>query len=184
MNPISLRQAIVILVLSLSASGAYAQGVMVVEGTFCLELEGPQCVVPVVSETISLEILRPEDNGQRHLYYWTSIQVSENRNISHVWTAANRSDPWAERVHVSTAERFQAAFFEILETFRRTLVNVLQRNDSLHHVQGVLLPINQSPRFRTYSRIRAIPGTYSVVVQDLNGSIIPGGEGRSVSVAP
>ena len=147
-------------VVLLSGSGADGQGLRVIEKTFCLELERPQCVIPAVSDGITLGQLNPDGNGQRHLYYWTSIEVSEDRNVVHVWAAANRTRPWAERVHLSWAERVEAAALEAVDVVRRTLVNILQSNDLLHR------------SFRTYSSIRAVPGTYSVEVQDLNGTII------------
>ena len=171
-------------VVLLSGSGADGQGLRVIEKTFCLELERPQCVIPAVSDGITLGQLNPDGNGQRHLYYWTSIEVSEDRNVVHVWAAANRTRPWAERVHLSWAERVEAAALEAVDVVRRTLVNILQSNDLLHSVQGRLLAINRSPRFRTYSSIRAVPGTYSVEVQDLNGTIIENGAARTVTILP
>jgi hypothetical protein len=167
------------LVLAAAAPGA-AQEIQVVERAFCLELERPNCPVPVVGDQIPISDLKTSENKEARLYFWSVVEVSADRSIVHVWTASHRPNPWAERVHV--ADKYKNLTIEILGHVRDFLFSRFQAEPDAHSVQGVVLPLHRSPRFRTYSSVRAVPGLYEVEIRDLNGNVLPGGEARRVTL--
>lgn len=159
---------------------AAAEEIRVVERTFCLDLEPPACPEPVVTDEISLSDIKTVEDDTAVLYFWSAVEVSADRSIVHVWTASNRPDPWAEHVHV--ADRYRNLAIEVLGHVRDFLFSMFRADPNAHSVQGVVLPLQRSPRFRTYSRVRAVPGTYAVEIRDVNGKVLPGGEPRQVTL--
>lgn len=159
-----------------------ANDIHVVESTFCLKMAPPACEEPAINSQVTLSQIRSVENGIKRLYFWTSIAVSEDKTILHIWKASNRADKWASPVHVSYSDRAKNTLLEFAGHVRDFLYKVFEADPSLHSVQGVMLPIDKSPRFRTYSKARAIPGKYTVEVTDLNGNILPGGEAKYITV--
>jgi hypothetical protein len=80
------------------------------------------------------------------------------------------------------ADKYKNLTIEILGHVRDFLFSKYQADPSAHSVQGVVLPLSRSPRFRTYSSVRAVPGSYEVEIRDLNGKVLPGGEARRVTL--
>ncbi|MFX0209771.1 MAG: hypothetical protein ACFFDT_27565 [Candidatus Hodarchaeota archaeon] len=154
----------------------------VIESTFCLKMDKPDCEIPCVAEQISLEQIKTTEGGEKRLYFWTRIKVMENRNITHAWKATNRKDEWAEKVHVSWSDKMINLTSEVLAHTKEFLKVIFKSDSDTHSIQGVMLPLYRSPCFRTYSSIIAKPGIYSVTVYDLNYKVVPGGETRTIRV--
>lgn len=162
----------------------YSSGLKIVQRTFCLEMDRPQCKIPAVSENISLSKIKTIENNVPRLYFWTSVKVTEDLNIMHVWSSSNRSDEWAEPIHVSTGTQFPYLTRErFLSKVEEYLTN--NTNTNLHSNQAVLLDLQRSDRFRTYSSIKAVPGRYTVEVRYLGSEkIVPGGEAKTIIIDP
>jgi hypothetical protein len=169
--------------LFLTAAAAHAENT-VAESAFCLKMEGHECTVPAISEEIRLSDIQTPAYGVPYLYFWSKISVTEDKNIVHVWRTRDRKDKWAEPVHVSRSDRLRNLSLEIVNRVFEFMRIKYKSDDSLHSVQGVMLPLNKSPRFRTYSRVYARPGEYSVEVCDMNGDPVPGGEMKTIRVSP
>ena len=156
----------------------------IIESTFCLYIDRPQCSIPCVENTISLSQIQTVENGEKRLYFWTKIRVDEDKNIMHVWSAKGRNDKWAETVHVARSDKLRNLALEVIKQFKDFLCIIYNSNPTLDNVQGVILPVNCSPRFRTYSSIKAKPGEYTVAVYDLSKQLITGGEPKTIKVIP
>ena len=156
----------------------------VVEKTFCLKMSRPACEVPAISDEVSLSRIKNVEGNIVRLYFWSSIEVIEDMTITHVWSASHRSDKWAERVHVSVSDKLMNLGREIIAHVKEILGARRRENPSVHSVQGVFLGLEKSPRFRTYSSIRAKPGTYTVEVRDLEQKVVPGGETKTITIVP
>lgn len=174
---------IVIIIFCIDITNALS-GQRVVESSFCLQLELSECTIPYVTDSISISQIKTTKNGKKVLYFWTKISVDEDKNIMHVWSAEGREDKWAEPVHVSWSDKIRNLAFEIVAQTKDFLRIIHNSNPGNHSVQGVILAINKSPRFRTYSSILAKPGKYTIGVYDLNRNIIPGGEPKTIEVLP
>ena len=172
----------VVCVLLLSVSNASAQEIRVVDQTFCLEIRWHTCDRPAVTDEVRIDQLITDEEDKPLLYYWTSIETSEDIHITHVWAAADRKDPWAEKIHISLTDRIKAGVAEVVKVVRNMLIIIYEKDPSVHSVQGVVLSIDRSPRFRTRSSITAKPGTYFVEVRDYNGDIIENGETRKITI--
>lgn len=173
----------VIIYVFLGFSVAFAQH-EVIESTFCLSMNRPECIIPCVENTVSLSQIKTIENGERQLYFWTKIRVDEDKNIMHVWSAKGRHDKWAEPVHVALSDKLKNLAFEAIRQSKDFLRIIYNSNPELDNVQGVMLAVNQSPRFRTYSSIKAKPGEYTVAVYDLNMKLIKGGEPKTITIVP
>ena len=158
------------------------EGLQVVEKTFCLKMDRPACEIPAISDEVPLSSIQSVEDGVAKLYFWSSIDVTDDRNIVYVWSASNRSDEWAERVHVSTSDKLMNLAREIFAHLREIFLARRQADPSVHSVQGVILGLKKSPRFRTYSSIRAVPGTYTVEIRDLDQNVVPGGEAKTITI--
>lgn len=166
-----------------STSYSWADGLRAIERTFCLQLEGPACAVPAVTKLVSLSDIRTVKDGVVRLYFWSAIEVSEDQNVVHVWTVSHRPRPWAERIHVAYSDKLRNLALEILGHVRDFLFTKYKADPSVHSVQGVVLPIQRSATFRTYSSVRAVPGTYQVEIRNMNGNVLPGGEVREITAS-
>ena len=162
--------------------------IRVVASTFCIELDGSDCARPVVSDSdeVSLSQLLDSPAG---IYFWSAIEATEDRNVMHVWSASHRTDKWAEPVHVSLSDRLahlgRKTYEEIRKTAKEFLSIMYNKADSpLHSVQGIVVEVRQSSQFRTCSRLRAVPGIYSVEVRNLNGQVVPGGKPKTITIRP
>ena len=102
----------------------------------------------------------------------------------HVWSAKGRDDSWAEHVHIALSDKLKNLALESIRQAKDFLRIIYNSNPTLDNVQGVMLPINRSPRFRTYSSIKAKPGEYTVAVYDLNKNLIVGGEPKTIKILP
>ena len=156
----------------------------VVESAFCLKMDAPECSIPSISNEVSLSQIVSIENGIRRLYFWSKIAVDEDKNIVHVWSNKGRDDRWAVQVHVSKSDKLRNISLEIVNRVYEYLRIKYNADPSANSVQGVLLPINKSPRFRTYSSIKVKPGEYTVEICDLDNNVIPGGEAKSIKVLP
>ena len=182
---IHLAKIILVLLFLLSfAQVGVCENLRVLEKTFCLKMNRPACELPAISTEVPLSSIQNVEGGVARLYFWTSIEVNNDRNIVHVWSASNRSDVWAEHVHVSTSDRFVNLAREFLGYLRELYFIRHKTDPSVHSVQGVFLDLEESPRFRTYSAIRAFPGTYTVEVRNLEQKVVPGGEAKTITIVP
>ena len=162
------------------AQPCISQSLQVVESTFCIELDGPACIRPVVSDSTEISL---SNLYQGKIYFWSSIQTNENRNIMHVWSASNRTDKWAEPVHVSWSDQVWNLTNDIIRVAENFLRIIYDRGETqLHSVQGIFLSVKKSPHFRTYSSIQAAPGTYSVEVRNMNNQVVQGGEPKTITI--
>ena len=168
-----------VLYLLFFAQPGISQSLQVVESTFCLELKGPACFRPVVSDSVSLQQL---SGVPAQIYFWSAIEVTENKNIAHVWSASNRTDSWAEPVHVSWSENLMNLARNTINLFLESLRIVYASNSSQHSVQGVILRVDRSSYYRTYSKLRAVPGTYTVQILDYDRQVVPGGEAKTITI--
>jgi len=105
-------------------------------------MDRPACSIPVDAQEIKISDIVTIEDGVKVLYFWTSIAVSEDTTIVHVWSKPG---------------------------------NI---------INGVKLSVKKSPRFRTYSRIIAKPGIYTVDVRDPDSNPLPGGEFKSITILP
>ena len=64
----------------------------------------------------------------------------------------------------------------------KTIVHVWKTSDTI--IQGARLSISRSFGFRTYSKIIANPGIYSVEVRDPDSNTLPGGEPKTIIILP
>lgn len=162
------------------AQPCISQSLQVVESTFCIELDGPACIRPVVSDSTEISLTKQYEGK---IYFWSSIQTNENRNIMHVWSASNRTDKWAEPVHVSWSDQVWNLTNDIIRVAENFLRIIYDRGETqLHSVQGIFLSVKKSPHFRTYSSIQAAPGTYSVEVRNMNNQVVQGGEPKTITI--
>jgi hypothetical protein len=118
------------------SSFAFAQH-EIIESTFCLSMDGPECVIPCVENTISLSQIQTVENREKRLYFWTKIQVEEDKNIMHVWSAKGRNDKWAERVHVAWSDKIRILGLEVIRQSKDFLRIIYNSNPTLDNIQGV-----------------------------------------------
>ena len=162
----------------------YSSGLKIVQSTFCLEMDRPQCKIPALSENIPLLGIRTIENNIRRLYFWTLTEAMEDLEVMHVWSSSDRPDQWSEPIHVSTGAQFPDLVKERLmhETKEYLIKNIGVNLDSF---QAVLLDLKRSDRFRTYSSIKAVPGRYTIEVRYLGSQeIVPGGEAKTIIIKP
>ena len=162
----------------------YSSGLKIIEKKFCLEMDRPECKTCADSENISLSKIKTIENNVPQLYFWTLIEATEDLEIMHVWSSSNRSDKWAERIHVSTGTQFPNLMREMrMHKVREYLIKNM--NTNWHSNQAVLLALQRSDQFRTYSSIKAIPGRYTVEVRYLGSEkIVLGGEAKTIIIDP
>lgn len=162
----------------------YSSGLKIVQETFCLEMDRPQCKIPAVSENVSLSEIKTIENNDPQLYFWTSVEAVEDLEIMHVWSSSNRSDEWAEPIHVSAGAQFPNLMREMrMHKVKEYLMKNM--NTNWHSTQAVLLALQRSDRFRTYSSIKAVPGRYTVEVRYLGSEkIVPGSESKTIIIDP
>ena len=115
----------------------------IIESTFCLYMDRPECLIPCVEETVSLSQIQTVEDGEKRLYFWTKIRVDEDKNIMHVWSAEGRIDRWAERVHIAWSDKLRNLASEVIGQAKDFLRIMYNSNPSLDNVQGVMLPINR-----------------------------------------
>ena len=149
----------------------------IIESTFCTSVKNDQYDRPYWNK-ISLSKIEPEQDGEKRIFFWTKVQVDEEKDIMHVWSAEGR-EKWAEPVHVSRTDKVKNLAVEIFEQVKGYLrIKFNNSQQDLCNVQGVILGTGRSPRFRTHSKIKAKPGIYTVEVYDLNNKLVPGGEAK------
>lgn len=150
------------------------------ESTFCLKMDPPECNIPVSGKT-SLSYMQIFKNGKPRLYFWTSGRVTKDVDIMHVWSSSNRRDSWAERVHIWRSNEPGISARTDLGSIKKDLRENLEPNT--HSVQAVILDFYRSPRFRTFSDIQVVPGTYTVEVRSIGSDEpIPGGEPKTIII--
>lgn len=187
--------------LSLAEVGV-CQTFHVVEKTFCLKIKDSNCIRPAKAAQVTLSSIEEDEHGNARLYFWCSLEVPEKKNILHIWTASDRSDEWDERIHVAKSDSFEEspevddlmlaaseilnhAYSKAISYIRNKMKALLMGNvpsAMLHSLQGILLDVKKSPLFRTYSSIRAVPGTYRVEIRGLDDEIVPGGEEMTIRI--
>ena len=170
-----------VLYLLLFAQPSLSQSLQIVESTFCLELKGSDCFRPIASDSISLQHLSVP-SAPPQIYFWSAIKArTGKKEIMHVWSASGRADRWAAPVHVARSDHLKNM---VIDLFIGALRAMYAADPSQHSVQGVILGVDRSSRYRTYSKIRAVPGTYTVQVVDYDRQVVPGGERKTITIRP
>jgi len=158
-------------------------GSSIVEGGFCLEMDGRDCAAQLTSEKVSLSEAPSSQSGVKRLYYRTKISAAEDSVIVHIWQRDGSSNTTG-LIHVPKSGRLKAVASDMEDRVRSVLKSQQAENPSAISIQGVLLGIKASSGFRTYSSVIAKPGVYTVRVVDTNGSLIAGGDAKTVTVVP
>ena len=153
---------------------------IVTESAFCLDVKKSMCLSPLVEDKITLSSTLSAKNQQNRIYFWSKINTDEHKYIMHVWRKKG-SGHRVEPAHLSWSSQIENLSPEVISQTNEKLELI---RESASKIQGVILSINKSPGFRTYSSIITIPGKYSVGVYDLNGKVVQGGDPKSVEVSP
>jgi len=154
------------------------------ESAFCLDMAERECSTPVTGNEVTLSQAASTDNGFRRIYFRSKIAVGEDTHLLHIWTHKREGDRSSEQIHLAVSGKVKDLPPESRDGVVEHLKERYAADPLAHSVQGVLLSIKMSPGFRTYSRIKAKTGTYTVEVCDLKGNSIPGGEAKSIEVLP
>jgi hypothetical protein len=172
---------VIILILVFVSKVSLAE-IRVVESRFCRSMDKPECTIPCCNNEITMDKIALDKEGQRRIYFWTKVSVDEDKNIMHVWQSKDKLEQWAERVHVSRSDKLRNLTFDLINQSKEFLKIIFNSNVKTDNVQGVLLSLKKSPRYRTYSSIQAKPGTYTVSVYDYNHKLVPGGEPQTIKI--
>ncbi len=178
-----LKVAGIIAICNLAFGSMVLAGNSVVESAFCLEMDGPDCSVPLTSERLDLSEIPSTEDGTKRLYFWSKIEAGEDQNIIHVWVKKRGGDGSAEQVHVFKSPKLQDLSPETVSAAGAKLRAKYNADESPNSIQGVILPVSRSPGFRTYSNISITPGVYVAEICDIDGNTIAGGEAKTVSVS-
>jgi len=158
----------------------------VTQKTFCFRLNPitPTCDIPVprFRTSITLDELPTDDEGNRFVYFWTSIYVVENIEVMHVWYSTNDKEPWAQTVHFHWIDRTVSLYNNLKVTAIGVLRTIFGSHEDLHDLQALGFTVKPRSLNRWATGLTITPGIYSVEVRDLNGNLIKGGEKVTVEV--
>ena len=178
-----LKVAGIIAIYNLAFGSMVLAGNSVIESAFCLEMDGPDCSVPLTSERLDLSEIPSTEDGTKRLYFWSKIEADEDQNIIHVWVKKRGGDRSAKQVHVFKSARLQDLSPETVSVADEKLRVKYNADGPPNSIQGVILPVRKSPGFRTYSNIRMTPGVYIAEICDMDGNTIAGGEAKTINVS-
>lgn len=105
MNIIKILQITILVLLTSTIIFASAEP-RVVESTFCLKMDKPDCSIPAVTQQIKMSDILTIEDGIKILYFWTSIAVSEDKTIVHVWSESD-SIILGVKLSISKSPRFR-----------------------------------------------------------------------------
>ncbi len=162
-----------------------SQELDVTKSRFCLEMMRPECKDPAYGDEISLLDIRTIEDNVRKIFFWTSMKASQgSQNVVHVWSS-ERPDAWVEEVHISIGDKIRKFPMEDEIRLKERLLEITEASPNIHAVQAVVLSLDPSSRFRTYSSLRAVPGRYSVEVWHPDSlQVVPGGEAKTITIRP
>ncbi len=161
-----------------------SQELDVTESRFCLEMMRPECKVSADVAEISLLDIRTIKDNVRKIFFWTSMKASQgSQNVVHVWSSSERPDAWYEAVHISIGDKISKFPMEDKIRLKERLLDIKEASPNIHAVQAVVLSLDPSSRFRTYSSLRAVPGKYSVEVWHPDRlQVVSGGEAKTILI--
>lgn len=156
----------------------------ITESMFCLDMKRPECVAPADLTEVYLNDVQTTEDGVRKLFFWTSMQTNQDlQNVVHIWLSSERPDEWPEIVYIWIHEKVNKFTAEDKIRLERRLSEIDKTNPNMHAVQAVILSLDPSSRFRTYSSLRAVPGRYSVEVWDPDSlQVVSGGEAKIILI--
>ena len=173
--------------LLMQAHAAYS--LEVIESAFCVKLDAPDCAIYIPEKSrITLHQLQEVQEGEPRIFYWSKINLREDKKFMHVWITEDReTSEWLAKVHVSWADKLRNRFNEVAPQVSNLAMQALStiyqdENPSAHNVQGIILSALPSGSYRTHSSLKAAPGTYKVEIRTLDGEVIPGGEAKTIKV--
>lgn len=163
-----------------------SQKLAVIKSQFCLKMMRPECVVPANAAEISLSDIETIEENVRRLFFWTSMKADLGpQNVVHIWSSSKRPDEWYETVHISIDDKVEKFTVEDEDRLKGHLSKIEQEDPNIHAVQAVVLSLDRSGGFRTYSSIRAAPGKYTVELRYPDGrTIVPGGGAKTIVIEP
>lgn len=163
-----------------------SQELAVIKSQFCLKIMRPECAVPANAAKIPLSDIETIEENVRRLFFWTSMKADlGSQSIVHIWSSSKRPDGWYKTVHISIDDKVEKFTVEDEDRLRGHLSKIEQEDPNIHAVQAVVLSLDRSGGFRTYSSIRAVPGKYTVELRYPDGrKIVPGGGAKTIVIEP
>ena len=155
-----------------------------IEGDFCVKIEARECSTPVPADGVAISKIESIEDGSARLHFRSKIAADEDQTIMHVWRHETGTERSADLVHVSKSGKLETVTEETVDGIYAYLNKRYGEDAAATSLQAVVLGVRKSPGFRTYSKIRVKPGTYTVEVCDLAGNVLPGGEAKSVKILP
>jgi hypothetical protein len=98
----------------------------------------------------------------------TQHAIHLNRFI--LTTAVQNKEPLGEKTSFDGADHAVFAFLDVKSAENKTIALHWKRNGHIYHTQK--LTVKASPRFRTWSHVKALPGNWTVAVEDEQGKTV------------